>query len=108
MKKKIAYIGLKGIPAKSGADRVAEAIIYRIGNYGLNPYVYCDSSYTGESIDFPGIVLVRLPTLPGKYLRSSSLDLLAAFHAVLFCNYDLIHLYNHTVYRFVHICCRFC
>jgi len=90
---KIAYLGIKGLPSKSGAERVAEAIIQRLANKARLT-VYCDRRYTPASTHIPGVRLVRLATLPGKHLRALSLFAMSALHALVKGDYDLIHLHN--------------
>lgn len=90
---KIAYIGIKGLPSKGGAERAVEAIAQRLsGRHELT--VYCSSRYTPLQATVSGIRLIRLPCLLGKHVHMTSVDFLAAWHAVLFGNYDLIHLHN--------------
>jgi glycosyltransferase involved in cell wall biosynthesis len=90
---KIAYIGIKGLPSKGGAERVVEAIVHRLKHrYDLT--VYCNSRYTSKDTNIPGIKLICVPTLPGKHLQPFSLMLFSALHALLFGNYDFIHLHN--------------
>ena len=90
---KIAYIGIKGLPSKGGAERVVEAIVQRLkGRYDLT--VYCNSRYTSKDTNIPGIKLIRVPTLPGKHVQPFLLMLFSSFHAVLCGNYELIHLHN--------------
>jgi len=89
---RVAYIGIKGLPARGGAERVVEAVAARMPALGITPVVYCDRRYTPPGTKVDGVELIRLPTIPGKYTRQLSLDLLAALHAVLFGGYGLIHL----------------
>jgi len=90
----VAYIGIKGLPSKGGAERVVEAIVKRMPAHGINTTVYCDLRYTPVDYSLDGIKLVRLPSIQNKYLRMIILGLLAALHAVAFGNYDLIHLHH--------------
>src|SRR5262245_62058292 len=90
---KIAYIGLKGIPSKGGGERAGEAIARRLSSRH-HITVYCDQDYTPADATVPGVRLFRLPTLQGKHSRMALLDLLASIHAVLFGDYDLIHIHN--------------
>lgn len=90
---KVAHLGLKGLPARSGAERVAEAIVLRLAAR-QQITVYCDARYVGAGVEVPGVRLVRIPTLGGKHLRPVSLFLLSALHALLRGDYDLIHLHN--------------
>lgn len=91
---KIAYIGIKGLPSKGGAERVVEAIVRRLASqHDLT--VYCSQHYTTPGTSIPGVRLIRLPCFTGKYSHMTSFDFLAAWHAVLHGDYDLIHL--HTI-----------
>jgi len=90
--KKIAFVGLKGIPSKGGGERVGEAITERLKDkYKIT--IYCNKRYTPEEYSSPGIELIRIPTLPGKYLQPLSLFIFSALHALLLENFDLIHLH---------------
>jgi hypothetical protein len=90
---KVAYIGIKGLPSKGGAERVVEAIVHRLKHrYDLT--VYCNSRYTPKDTNIPGIKLIRIPTFPGKHLQPLSLMLFSTFHALFFGDYDFIHLHN--------------
>lgn len=92
---KIAYLGIKGVvPARGGTERVVEALATRMRPLGITPTVYCARRNTPAATKLSGVKIVRLPALPGKYLRATSLDLLSALHAVAFGDYDLIHLHN--------------
>lgn len=90
---RIAYLGIKGLPSKGGAERVVESIAQRLAHrHELT--VYCDRRYTPSNANVPGIRLVRVPTLPGKHLRALSLFTFSAFHALFLGNYHLIHIHN--------------
>jgi glycosyltransferase involved in cell wall biosynthesis len=89
---RIAYLGSKGLPSKSGTERVVEAIVTRL-SHTHTVTVYCDARYTPRGTEVEGVRLVRIPTLGGKYTRPVSLFLLSALHA-LFSRYDLIHLHG--------------
>ena len=90
---KIAYIGIKGLPSKGGAERVVEAIVKRLnGRHKLT--VYCSSRYTQKGSNLPGVELIRIPCFSGKHLHSFSLFVLSALHAILTRNYDFIHVHN--------------
>ena len=62
------------------------------GRYDLT--LYCGRRYTHTGASLAGVRLVRLPDLPGKYTSMTSVDFLAAWHAVLWGDFDLIHLHN--------------
>ncbi len=90
---KIAYLGIKGLPAKGGSERVVEAIVQRLSpKHKLT--VYCSRHYTSADSEVAGVNLIRLPCLSGKYSHMVSFDLMAACHALLCGDYDLIHLHN--------------
>lgn len=90
---RIAYLGIKGLPSKGGAERVVESIAQRLASrHDLT--IYCDCRYTPADVHMPGIRLVRVPAIPGKHLRAPSLFALSAFHALFLGNYDLIHIHN--------------
>lgn len=90
---KIAYLGAKGLPARSGAERTVEAIAIRLADRHQIT-IYYSSRYTSPGTSAPGIRLVRLPCLGGKHTHMTSVDFLAACHAVLRGNYDLVHLHH--------------
>jgi glycosyltransferase involved in cell wall biosynthesis len=90
---KIAYIGIKGLPSKAGADRVVEAIVRRLaGRHELT--VYCSPWVVPSDAVFPGVELVRVPALQGKHTHAPSLFLTSALHAVMQRDFDLIHIHN--------------
>ncbi len=90
---RIAYIGTKGLPPRGGADRVVEALVSRLS--GLHEItVYCSSRYTPAALRIPDVRLVRVPCLGGKHSHMTSVDLIAALHAVAKGDYDLIHMHN--------------
>jgi glycosyltransferase involved in cell wall biosynthesis len=90
---KVAYLGIKGLPSKSGAERVVEAVVQRLAKEAQLT-VYCDRRYTPSQSQVPGVRLIRLPTLPGKHLRALSLFVLSTWHALLRGDYDFIHIHN--------------
>ena len=91
---KVAFIGIKGLPARAGVDRVVESIVTRMPILGVEPFVYCDPKFTNPDFSIKGVNLVRTPSIRGKHLGATTLLFLEAAHAVLFENYDLIHLHN--------------
>jgi len=91
--KHIAVMGIKGLPAKGGGERAAEAVIKEALEQGYRVTVYAKKNYY-EQHDIPGnleIVLIR--DLAGKHLSAFSFGLFSCIHALLFRNYDLIHLH---------------
>jgi glycosyltransferase involved in cell wall biosynthesis len=89
---RIAYLGSKGLPSKSGTERVVEAVVSRLaGKHEI--MVYCDSRYTPKGTKVDGINLIRIFSIPGKHIQATSLFFLSALHA-LFCRYDVIHVHG--------------
>jgi glycosyltransferase involved in cell wall biosynthesis len=90
---KIAYMGTKGLPSKGGMERALEAIVKRLaGKHDIT--VYCDSKYTPAGTMIPGVRLIRVSSVPGKYSHPTLLFLLHALHALFLGNYDLIHMHG--------------
>jgi glycosyltransferase involved in cell wall biosynthesis len=90
---KIAFIGIKGLPSKGGIERVAEAIINRLAQRH-DITVYCDQKYTPAGTIVPGVSLIRIPSMPGKFTRPTVFFMLSALHAFFFGHYDLIHMHG--------------
>jgi len=93
-RKHIAVMGIKGIPARGGGERVAEAIIKKAIENNFKVSVYGKKSYCGSySKISDNINLIQIKDLRGKHLSAFSFGLFSAFHALLFGKYDLIHLH---------------
>ena len=91
-KKKVAYLGIKGLPSKGGAERVVEGIVNHLSrDFDLS--VYASKTYARD-YDPGDIRLIRLANLKGKHVYSFSLSLLSALHALFFEKFDLIHVHN--------------
>ena len=90
---KIAFIGQKGIPAKSGGvENHVEEVAARLAQKGHEVFVYVRNNYTEKNLeDYRGIKLVHLPSISTKHLDAISHTLFATIHA-LFQKYDVIHL----------------
>ena len=98
-KKKIAFLGIKGLPSKGGAERVVEGIVNNLAE-DFDIYVYCSRSY---SIDYnpEHIRLIKIRNLRGKHLYTFSLSLMSALHALFCRKFDLVHVRN--LYAFVSV-----
>lgn len=93
MSYKIAVMGAKGLPAKGGGERVAEAIIQKAIKDDFTVTLYGKKSYCGR-IDYGNkFKLIEIKEIRGKHLSGFSFGLLSALHALLFGKYDLIHLH---------------
>ena len=94
MTKKIAYIGIKALPANAGVDTVVEKIVGRLDRARYEPTVYVNRALVPAGAAIPGVRLVRVPTLPGKYFNAPLLFLLSALHALFLGHYDLINVHS--------------
>ena len=91
---KVAIIGIKGLPAKGGAERAVEALVKRLTLRDISFTVYSDARYTSSDSFVDGVKLIRIPAIQGKHLRTSTLVVFSTIHALLFGNYDLVNLHN--------------
>jgi glycosyltransferase involved in cell wall biosynthesis len=90
---RIAFIGLRGVPAAySGVETAVEEIGTRLVELGHDVTVYCMADRgKPRPTTYQGMKLVHIPTLPTKNLAMLIYSLLATVHAVI-RRYDLIHL----------------
>jgi glycosyltransferase involved in cell wall biosynthesis len=89
---KLAMIGLRGIPAKSGGvENVVEHLAPLLVELGAEVTVYCRNPYCKERpSSFKGVKLKYLPTLNLRETEALSHSLLSSFNA-MFKDYDLVH-----------------
>lgn len=89
---RIAFIGQKGIPAKSGSvEKYVEQLAVRMAEKGHDVFVYARAHYTDPELRaWKGVHIVHLPSIPTKHLDAISHTFLATIHA-LFHRYDVIH-----------------
>lgn len=92
-KKHVAVMGIKGLPAKGGAERVAEAIIGAALAQDYQITVYGKKNYLEENNFSRNLEIIPIQYLPGKHLGAFSFGLLSALHALLCRNFDFIHLH---------------
>ena len=81
---KIALLSTRGIPASySGFETCVEQLGQRLVQRGHSVTVYCRSHHiTYEGDSYKGMRLVKLPTIPNKYLDTFIHSLLSSLHAV--------------------------
>ncbi|GIL14912.1 MAG: glycosyl transferase [Chloroflexota bacterium] len=81
---KIALVGTRGIPANySGFETCAEELSVRLVERGHAVTVYCRSHHvTYNKPYYRGVRLVRLPTIPNKYLDTITHTALAVAHTL--------------------------
>jgi len=91
-KMKVAMIGLRGIPAKSGGvETVVENLAPLLVKLGCEVTVYCRNPYCKERPKmFKGVKLRYLPSINIKIGESISHSTFSTFD-VLFRKYDIVH-----------------
>ncbi len=89
---KIAYIGQKGIPTKSGGvERHVEELAVRMVKKGHEVFVYARNNYSNKDVkEYRGVKIIFLPSIPTKNLDAISHTFFATMHS-LFQNYDVVH-----------------
>ncbi len=89
--KKIAFTGIRGIPASySGFETFIEEIASRLSKNNFNVYVYNRTTHYKDKLsNYKGANLIYLPTIPTKHLDTIIHTLLSLLHA-MFKKYDLI------------------
>lgn len=89
---KIALIGQKGIPAKSGGvEKHVEKLAEHLVALGHEVSVYTRPHYTDKALrEWQGVRLVSLPSIRTKHLDAITHTFVATVHA-LFQDYDVIH-----------------
>lgn len=94
MKKSIAIIGAKGLPAKDGISRVVECYLpYLIDKYDIT--VYCTKAYTDrESGDYDGYYEIVLKSIRNIRLNTLWYYVKACFHVMFCAKYDILHFHH--------------
>lgn len=87
---KIALMGTRGVPASySGFETCVEQLGQRLVERGHEVTVYCRSHHiTYEGTHYKGMKLVKLPTIPNKYLDTLVHSFISSLHA-LFQRFDI-------------------
>lgn len=92
---KIAFIGQKGIPAKSGGvEKHVERLAVSMAAMGHHVTVYSRAHYTTDTTrDFSGVTRIFLPSIRTKHLDALTHSFVSTIHAI-FQNYDVIHFHS--------------
>ncbi len=92
---KIAIIGQKGIPSRSGGiEKHVEDLSVRLVKAGHEVYVYTRPNYTDKNLqEFQGVKLVSLPSIATKHLDAISHTFLACLD-VAKRDVDVIHFHS--------------
>lgn len=86
-------MGIKGLPAKGGGERVAEAIIKEALAHNYRITLYSKKSYLEKNQVPENLEIISIPELSGKHLSAFSFGLFSTLHALFQRNYDFIHLH---------------
>ncbi len=98
---KIAFFGLKGLPARFGGLQFdAEEIGERLVSRDHDVSVYCRKWYTGSKTRYRGMALIVTPTIPSRFTDIFVHTLTSAWHAMS-RNYDIAHFYSFASYLFI-------
>jgi len=93
MRKNIAVIGLKGLPAFGGAAAVGENLIIQLSEkYDFTVYSIDSHISSDKSFDFAHQVIFK--SFPVKSLNIFYYYLASSIHALIKGNYNLIHLHH--------------
>ncbi len=92
MKKRIAVIGLKGLPSSGGAARVGESLIFRL-NHDFDFTVYAISTFAKEE-NYLGIKQVIFKSYLNPSLNTFVYYLRCLFHVMFIEKCDLVHLHH--------------
>jgi glycosyltransferase involved in cell wall biosynthesis len=82
---RLALLGTRGVPANYGGfETCAEQLGQRLAERGHQVIVYCRSHHISYSQPtYKGMRLVRLPTIPNKYLDTILHTFISALHALI-------------------------
>lgn len=92
---KIAFIGQKGIPTRSGGvERHAEELAIRLRRAGHSVTVYGRRSYgIPKRSVYKGVTVLAVPSIPTKNLDAITATFLGVVH-ILFHSYDVVHFHG--------------
>ncbi|MCA9866321.1 MAG: glycosyltransferase family 4 protein [Anaerolineae bacterium] len=93
-KKKVAFIGIKALPAKAGVDVVVQKIATSFDHERFEPVVYVSNREVPADTIVPGVRIIRVPSVPGKFTHATVTYLMAALHALFFGNYDVVNVHS--------------
>jgi glycosyltransferase involved in cell wall biosynthesis len=91
---RVLFVGAKGLPSKSGAERVVEGIVKELHDkHDLT--ILCNSEYTKEGTTYPGVDLIRIPVPKGKHIQPFAYFFKSAIFALVNKRkYDVVHVHN--------------
>lgn len=91
----IAFIGQKGIPARSGGvEHHVQELATRLAAQGHRITVYARHSYTKKTMrTYKGVRIMYLPSIATKHLDTITHTFFATLHA-LFGRYDVVHYHS--------------
>lgn len=92
---RIAFIGQKGVPAKSGpVERHVEELAVRLARMGHDVTVYGRRSYglPAKSV-YKGVRVLAMPSIPTKNFDAITATFLSILHSI-FHRYDVVHVHG--------------
>jgi glycosyltransferase involved in cell wall biosynthesis len=93
LKKKIAIIGLKGLPAFGGAATVGQCLIEHL-THKFEFTVYSIASHADRQFDTPGYKQFIIRSFPISKLNVFYYYLMSGIHVIFLRKYDLVHLHH--------------
>jgi len=90
---RIAIVGAKGLPSRSGVERVVEPLVQRLAKRH-QVTVYCDARYTPADYVRNDLSIVRVGTVAGKHAQATSLFVHSALKALSADKHDVVHLHS--------------
>lgn len=91
---RIAILGIKGLPARGGAERVVESVLENFPSEKIKFYVYGDNNYTEKSGIPKNVEIIPITTLKGKWAKPLSLFFFSAIHSLFKEKFNLVHVNN--------------
>ncbi len=90
---KIAFLGIKKLPAVGGADRVVEKLLENFPD-DHEYIVYLRQDAYKQIPPKKNIRYIYIPSVKGKHLGPFIYFFLCSLHCLLYARYDLIHIHN--------------
>ena len=90
---KIAFLGIKKLPAVGGADWVVEKLLENFPD-DHEYIVYLRQDAYKQIPPKKNIRYIYIPSVKGKHLGPFIYFFLCSLHCLLYAGYDLIHIHN--------------
>lgn len=90
---RIAHVGSKGIPYGGGTERVVRALAVRQAAMGHRVTAY-GSALVTRSGWYKGVRTIAVNSVAGRHAGPALLGIKCALHALLFGDYDIVHVHG--------------